>query len=217
MAERNQDLAGRLIRAQETERARIARDLHDDLSQQLATIGMMLSALERAVSTPRSEAQVADAMTTLRNCTVSVAESIRNLSHELHPGALAHAGLVATLKRHCVEVAEHHGVSVRFDAGDGLDALSPEIALCLFRVAQEALNNAVRHGRPRHIVVHLRATAGHVELRVIDDGAGFVAETNGSGLGLRSIDERVRLTRGTMRVESTPGQGTTVQVEIPAG
>ena len=216
MAERNQDLAGRLIGAQENERARIARDLHDDLSQQLATIGLMLSALEHAVSTPDGEAEVVDALTTLRLCTLSVAESVRNLSHELHPDALVHAGLVGTLRRHCVEVAERNHLSVTFNAGDGLDALGPEITLCLFRVAQEALNNAVRHGRPRRIDVQLMAANQHAELRIVDDGAGFVvSESRGSGLGLRSIDERVRLMRGTMCVESMPGQGTTLRVEIP--
>ena len=98
---------------------------------------------------------------------------------------------------------------------DGLESLSPEVGLCLFRVAQEALNNAVRHGRPRAIVVQLTATVGRSSTHHRRRHRFLAGEANGSGFGLRSIDERVRLTGGTLRVESRPGQGTTLHVEIP--
>jgi len=106
---------------------------------------------------------------------------------------------------------------VIFSARDNLDSLTPAVALCLFRVAQEALSNAARHARAHSITVQLMTTHEGVELRVVDDGIGFVAsERTGSGLGLRSIDERVRLTKARVTVESRPGHGTNLLVRIPA-
>ena len=215
-AEQNQDLAGRLIHAQEEERTRIARDLHDDLSQQLAGVGIMLSGLRRRIGKLSAESGIEQAVATIQDRTSSLAQSVRNLSHELHPSVLQHAGLVATLRSHCASVEDHHRVTVKFSADDHLDSLSPEVSLCLFRVVQEALTNAARHARARTIRVQLMSNDEDVELSVIDDGIGFDAsERSGSGLGLRSIDERVRLASGTVTVESRPGQGTTLRVRIP--
>jgi signal transduction histidine kinase len=214
--EQNQDLAGRLLKAQEEERTRIARDLHDDVSQQLAGVAIMLSGLRRLVGKPGARSDIDRTVTTLQDRTSSLAHSIRNLSHELHPSVLQHAGLVATLQRHCADVEQLHHVPVIFSARDCLDSLSPDVALCLFRVAQEAITNAVRHARARNIRVELVATNEGVELRVVDDGIGFLAsEHAGRGLGLRSIDERVRLAHGYVTVESRPGRGTNLVVRIP--
>jgi len=213
--EQNQDLAGRLIHAQEAERSRIARDLHDDLSQQLASVGIMLSALKRNVGRPGSESENLQTVTTLQDRTSTLAEAVKNLSHELHPGVLEHVGLVTTLRRHCADVEQLHHLTVTFSAGDNVDSLSLDVALCLFRVAQEALANAVRHARPRTILVQLTSNDDSVELSIIDDGIGFAtADRARSGLGLRSIDERVRLARGNMQVESRIGHGTALRVRI---
>ena len=215
-AKENQDLAGRLINAQEEERTRIARDLHDDVSQQLAGLGILLSGLRTRVARLGGEPEIEWTVMTLRDRTTSLAEAIRTLSHELHPSVLQHAGLRATLRRQCAEVEELHRQGVTFSADGDLDSLGPEVALCLFRVTQEALNNAVRHARAGAISVQLRRTDGVVELDVIDDGVGFAAGERGRrGLGLRSIDERVRLTGGSVHVESVPGQGTQLRVRIP--
>jgi signal transduction histidine kinase len=211
--EQNQDLAGRLINAQEVERARIARDLHDDVSQQLAGVAIMLSGLKRKVG---AEPDVDRAFTALQDRTSTLAEAIRNLSHELHPSVLHTIGLATTLERYCAEVEELHHLEVIFRADDDLGALSADAELSLFRVAQEALTNAVRHARPRTIHVELMAASDSVELRVADDGVGFVTdERTGSGLGLRSMDERVRLAQGSVDIESRPGQGTSVLVRMP--
>ena len=208
-AERNQDLAGRLINAQEEERSRIARDLHDDLSQQLAGVSMMLSDID-------SEPGASAAVQTLQDRVSALARNVRSLSHELHPSVLEHAGLVMTLRRHCAELAHHHRLEITFSAEDNLDALGADAALCLFRVAQEALTNVVRHSDAQRIGVQLTSTPEAVEMRVVDDGVGFVvSERTRSGLGLRSIDERVRLANGHVTVESLPGQGTTLTVRIP--
>jgi two-component system sensor histidine kinase UhpB len=214
--EQNQDLAGRLINAQEEERARIARDLHDDLSQQLAVVGIMLSGLKRKIGHAGSPVGVNETVRALEERNSTLAGSVRSLSHELHPSVLQHAGLMATLQRHCADIEQHHQLKVSFAATDDLDALSPAVALCLFRVAQEALANAVRHARARTIAVHLAATNGDVHLSIEDDGVGFGGvERARSGLGLRSMEERVRLVQGSLKLESQPGQGTRLLVRVP--
>ena len=195
-AEQNQELVGRLINAQETERARVARDLHDDVSQQLASLSITLSALKRSVGKPHSQPEIEQTIITLQDRTAAAAESIRTLSHELHPSVLQHAGLVPTLRRHCADVGRQHRLTVTFSADDPPGRLSPDLALCLFRVAQEALANAVRHAQPRTIAVQLLVKNDGIELSVADDGIGFVASGTSMGLGLRSINERVRLMGG---------------------
>ena len=214
--EQNQDLAGRLINAQEEERTRIARDLHDDVSQQLAGVGIMLSGLKRNLHRSGPGPEIDETLASLQDRTATLAHSLRHLSHELHPGVLKHAGLAAALREHCSEVQKHHGISVTFSARDDFEALAFDVGLCLYRVTQETLTNIVRHAKASAARVELNETDAGVELRVIDDGVGFVPTTGArSGLGLRSIDERVRLTGGQVSVESRPGLGTTVLVHIP--
>jgi len=214
--EQNQDLAGRLIKVQEEERGRIARDLHDDVSQQLAGVGIVLSSLKRKAGKPGSEPDFDIAVATLQERITNLAQAIRHLSHELHPSVLEHVGLVATLRRHCADIEALHQITVSLTASDRLDSLRPDVALCLFRVAQEAITNAVRHAHARTIQVRLTATPGGVELEIDDDGIGFVAsERIGHGLGLRSIDERVRLIKGQVKMQSRPGHGTALLVTIP--
>jgi len=146
----------------------------------------------------------------------ATATAIRNLSHDLHPGVLKHVGLTATLRAHCADSERHHQVTVAFNPGEGLDSLDADVALCLFRVVQEALTNALRHARARTICVSSMTTAESVEVNVVDDGVGFLAsERTRSGLGLRSIHERVRFMQGDVSVDSRPGEGTRVLVRIP--
>ena len=131
---------------------------------------------------------------------------------------LEYLGLTATLRGHCADIERHHQVTVTFNPGDGLDSLDSDVALCLFRVVQEALTNVLRHARARKTSVSLTTTAESVELNIVDDGVGFVAgERTRSGLGLRSIHERVRFMRGSVSVDSRPGEGTKVLVRIPIG
>jgi signal transduction histidine kinase len=216
-AAQNQELSGRLISAQEEERARIARDLHDDISQQLAGVSIMLSSLKRIVRAP-SQGDVETLVSTLQDRTSGLAEAIRNLSHQLHPSLLQHTGVVAALQRLCVDLERHHAVAISFTAPNDSDSLHPDVALCLFRVAQEALANATRHARARTIEVQLAARPGGIELRISDDGVGFVTgERTHFGLGLRSIEERVRLVQGTVELESQLGKGTSLRVYVPHG
>jgi signal transduction histidine kinase len=177
---------------------------------------LQLSGPKRLAATPDARPEVDRAVTTLQERTSALAQSVRTLSHQLHPNVLQHSGLVATLKQHCTEVQQLRDLEVVVVAGDDLGGLNPDVSLCLFRVAQEALTTAVRHGCARTIHVQLTQTRDRVVLAITDDGLGFVTgEKMGSGFGLRSIDERVRLTRGEVHVDSRLGHLTTVRVQIP--
>jgi PAS domain S-box-containing protein len=214
--ERNRDLAGRLIDAQEMERTRIARDLHDDLSQQLAAVAILTSNLKRDVGRSASAGDVDRAFGTLLERITAASQNVRNLSHELHPSVLEHAGLGAALQRLCSDIEQRHRLEVICRAPEDIQGLTLDEALALFRVAQEALTNAVRHANARVILVELVETPEAVQLEVTDDGIGFVpADLSERGLGLRSIDERVRLNKGEVRLNSQPGTGTSVQVRFP--
>jgi signal transduction histidine kinase len=216
--DRNRDLAGRLINAQEAERSRIARDLHDDVSQQLAGLSIMMSGLKQKIGKQQHDAELDESVTTIQELTTTLARSVRNLSHELHPNVLEHAGLVPTLRRHCAEIARLYSIGVEFHADHDMTTLGHDHALCLFRVAQEAITNTVRHAWARTVRVRLREHGQRIELTVADDGVGFVPDQKtGAGLGLRSIDERVRLVHGSVVVDSSVGVGTTVLVRIPKG
>ena len=213
---RIEDLAGRLITSQEAERSRIGRDLHDDVCQRLAVLAMMLSGLKHRLigSSPRPD--LAEVVTTLQERTSTLATDVRNLSHDLHPSVLDHAGLVPVLQAHCDEFARQQTVEVIFSADEGVRSVDGSAALCVYRVTQEALANTARHAHARHAQVRLARTPESVELDVSDDGVGFDAEHhNGDGLGLRSIRERVRFAKGSVRIESQPGHGTTLLVRIP--
>ena len=214
--ERNHDLAGRLIAAQEAERTRIARGLHDDVGQQLAGVGIMLSGLRRLLTDPDRRRDAEGSVVTLQDRTTALSQTIRHLSHELHPGVLKTFGMAAALRQHAAEVEEHYGITITVEAPADLDSLPLDVALCLYRVTQEALTNIARHAHATVARVELARNVDAVELRVQDDGVGFVAsERSATGLGLRSIDERVRLARGSVRIESHPGRGTNLIVVIP--
>jgi signal transduction histidine kinase len=166
-----QSLAGRLITAQEAERRRIARELHDDISQQLAALSIACSGLKRRLPSAAAEAQ--QEVVRLQQQTIALSETIRHLSHELHPGVLQHAGLVAALHRDCAEFGSQHGIDVTFHADTGLEELPADVALCLCRVAQEGLRNMARHAGARRAEVALTCSDDLLELRIADDGQGF--------------------------------------------
>jgi PAS domain S-box-containing protein len=211
------DMAGRLIAAQEMERARLARDLHDDVSQQIAALSITLSGLKRHVKAPRGtelEAEVA----MLQERTDALAESVRRLSHDLHPDVLRHAGLAASLAAYCNGlVSPSHGLTVTCRAQGDFDAIGHDAALCFYRIAQEALHNVVKHAEARHAEVALIRTPDGAELTVSDDGKGFDIQvrTAGTGLGLVSITERARLAGGTVSIVTALKKGTQVRVHVP--
>jgi signal transduction histidine kinase len=211
-----QSLIGRLITAQETERTRIAREMHDDINQQVAALSIALSSLKRQL--PANASNVHDTLDRAQQRTITLADEIRQLSHELHPGVLQHAGLVAALREHCTEIGSQYGIEVTLSADD-LGAIPQDIALCLYRVAQEALRNVAAHAGARQAHVALRRTAAGLELTITDDGQGFdlTEARRRGGLGLISLDERARLVGGIVRINTQPQRGTELQVEIPLG
>jgi two-component system sensor histidine kinase UhpB len=215
--EQIQDLAGRLIAAQETERSRIARELHDDISQRLAALAIAHSGLKRRLLPASSNLQ--EEVTRLQQHTISLAEAVRDLSRQLHPGVLQHAGLVAAIRGHCDEFSRLHDLKVTFRAEADLKGVPDDVALCLYRVAQEALHNVAAHAGARHAEVALTRVDRTLELTITDDGRGFdrARVSYDRGLGLISIDERVRLVHGRVEIDSRPDRGTTVQVQVPLG
>ena len=210
-------LAGSLISAQDSERARIARDLHDDVSQQLAALSIALSVLKRRVAAIPSRTDLQDDVSSLQRRTSTLAESIRDISHDLHPDVLRHAGLDAALTAYCNGLSLSRALAVTCSAQGDFGSLDPAAALCLYRVAQEALQNVVKHAEARQAEVRLLRTGESAELTIADDGKGFDIQTSrsGTGLGLVSMTERARLAGGTVSIVTALDKGTQIRVQIP--
>ena len=212
------NLAGRLIASQEVERARLARDLHDDLSQQIAGLSIALSALKRRLAGPSLQhgGELSSDVSLLQQRTASLANDIRNLSHELHPSVLRHAGLAVALADYCAALERQHRITITFAAEGDFASASTDTALCLYRITQEALRNVVNHAKATRADVRLRRIDDRADLTIVDDGCGFdIAKRHGQGLGLVSIDERVRLAGGTVSMVTEANKGTRVHVQIP--
>jgi two-component system sensor histidine kinase UhpB len=155
----------------------------------------------------------------LHERTTTLAQNVRHLSHDLHPTVLRHAGLVAALTSYCAEVERSHGTALECSAEGDFASIAPEVALCLYRIAQEALRNVIAHAGANRADIRLLRTGDDTELTVTDNGNGFDVTNSlerGKGLGLVSIAERVRLARGTVSIASEPMKGTSVCVRIPA-
>lgn len=213
--ERIRLLAHRLMLAQEAERTEIARDLHDDISQQLAALGIGLSLLETRVS---DQGQLRDEVIKLRQVASGLAERVRHVSHTLHPGVLKHAGLHAAIASHCEAVAGQHPFLVRFESRGDFHDLSPDVALCLYRATQQALRNVAMHANARRVWVSLARVGNEIELNVTDNGRGFdTTSARTQGLGLLSIEERVHLANGKFSITSRVGGGSRLSITIPVG
>jgi signal transduction histidine kinase len=209
---RNQDLAGRLLSAQEDERKRIARELHDDIGQRLALLSVSSDALLGSIPA-ELEKERALALTLMSDLQ-SLCSDVQSISHQLHSSSLQHLGLEGALGNLCRAVAQQHHVTVGFHSDD-VAGLPAETALCLFRVAQEALNNAVKHGKATQIDVAVAKQGDRLHLKVSDTGTGFDTTHLFSGLGLVSMRERLRFLGGNVAVKSQPGLGTEIEAELP--
>jgi two-component sensor histidine kinase len=187
-----QTLAGRLITAQEEERRRIARELHDGVNQKLTALSIALTTLGRRA--PSGPVDLVGELARLQERAAGVVQEIRHLSHELHPGVLEHIGLVAALDGYCEEFEDAHGVGVAFRADQDLGAVPIDLALCLYRATQEALGNVAKHAKARQVRVSVARDGGDVVLAVVDDGCGFdlTEPRRRRGLGLVSLEERIR-------------------------
>jgi signal transduction histidine kinase len=209
------DLAGRLITAQEQERARLARELHDDVGQRMSLVAIELAQLHELL--PTSAVDAREQVGGLQDAVGEVASDVQGMSHRLHSSKLEYLGLAVAAGSFCKEASTHHGVKIEYAHENVPADLDKDVAINMFRVLQEALSNAVKHSGAQQCWVTLRGVHDEVKLSVIDDGRGFDAEAalRGNGLGLVSMQERLRLVNGEVVIESEPGAGTTVRASAP--
>jgi signal transduction histidine kinase len=208
-------VSGQLIEAQEKERSRIARDLHDDICQRLALLSMELDQANRS-SNGSQEATKKNLHDIRRHCS-EIARDVQSLSHQLHSSKLDYLGLAAAIRGFAEEFSKQHEVDVQFLERDVPADLPKDVSLCLFRITQEALHNALKYSGVDEFTVELSSTEGAVQLVVSDAGVGFNVEEakRGKGLGLLSMQERIHLVHGNFSVESKPWQGTKVIISAP--
>ena len=207
------DLAGQLIAAQEEERRRLSRELHDGLNQNLAALSFEIGFLRSRL--PEENADMRERLRKLQTRAAQVIEDVRRMSRELHPASLEHVGLVSALRTHCLEIEKQEEIRAKLTLVKVPENIPREVALCLYRVAQEALRNAVRHSGAPEVRVTLTGADGSLELYVADSGSGFDSDRTQGGLGLVSMEERVRLLGGSFRITSQPRLGTRLEVRVP--
>jgi len=208
-------VSGQLIDAQEKERRRLARELHDDICQRLAMLSLKIEKVTKGWS--RGQLSVADQLEQIWQQCSNLTVDVQALSHELHPSILDNLGLATAVKSFCREVAEQSGVAVEFVGRNIPSSLPPEVSLSLFRVVQEAVHNAIKYSGEKHFEVRLQRESEHLELEVSDQGVGFDASNrrNGGGLGLVSMAERIHHVNGTFVIDSQPNAGTRIRACVP--
>jgi PAS domain S-box-containing protein len=208
------ELSGKLMNAQEKERARLARELHDDLSQSIAVLSIKLATLR---NDPKDVAYVKAELDQFVSDLDRLSVDVHRISHELHPARLTHLGLETALGAFCRELSAAHSLEIDFKAENLPRNLPDDVSLCLYRVTQESLQNIIKHSGAAAARVSVRLENGEIRLSVSDNGNGF----NPGGtkakeaLGLISIDERVRAVKGEAKVISTEGAGTRIEVHVP--
>jgi PAS domain S-box-containing protein len=207
------EFGGRLLRAQEAERARLARELHDDITQRLARLAIDAGRVESV----RDEAGRSQMMREVRDGLVNLSEDVHSLSYKLHPSLLEDLGLADALKAECERFARQESIVVEAKLERVPAAIPVDAGLCLFRVTQEALRNIARHAQASTATVSVRCLDGGLQLAVGDTGVGFDPAQHRlrPSLGLASMRERVRLAGGELDIESAPGQGTTIVAWVP--
>jgi PAS domain S-box-containing protein len=210
-----QSLTGRLILGQEEERRRLARELHDDLSQRLAALAIEAGKLETRVEDGKEA--ILQHLRGLRDQTIRIAADVHNISRRLHPSILEDLGLAKAVEAECARFAAQEGIDVKFDGENLPAALPKDVSLSIYRIVQEGLNNIAKHACARRAAVCLSASETSLHLSIQDDGLGIDATEvrKMPGLGLSSIRERVRLVNGRHRIKSEPEKGTTIEVTVP--
>ncbi len=214
-AESLRRLTGRLIVAQEDERHRIGRELHDDLTQQLAVLAMDAGELEQQARATEREGRVG--LQKIKERLMELSEYVQTLSRQLHPAIVEDLGISTALHSLCEELEQNEGILIDCEVDDVAADIPNDHALCIYRVAQEALRNIVKHSRATRAQVQLHSNKKTLKFQVRDNGIGFNPDEakNQIGLGLQSMKERARLFGGTMRVKPRPGDGTVISVSIP--
>jgi signal transduction histidine kinase len=208
------DLGGRLITAQEEERSRVARELHDDLNQRMALLSIELEQLSQRI--PADRDNIRQSIQNVWARAQEISSEIHRVSYGLHPSKLDHLGLVAAVKSLCNELGEHHEIKIAFREERCQGLLPKEVTLCLFRIVQESLRNVIKHSGALDATVTLSGSENMIHLSVSDTGHGFDAGSTQakSGLGLISMRERLRLVDGVISIHST-ARGTKIEVSVP--
>lgn len=208
------ELGGRLISAQEEERSRVARELHDDVNQRMAVLSIHLEQLQQDL--PKS-LDLPQRCRNLQRQAQEISSDIRRLSYRLHPSKLDHLGLGAAVKSLCAELRESGKLQIEFQQARVPASLPQDVTLCVFRIAQETLCNCVKHSGARTVEVRLEKTNNEIHLTVSDNGCGFdpESELTRKGLGFISMRERLRLVDGCIQIHTRPLRGTRVEVSVP--
>ncbi len=207
------NLSGQLIQAQEAERSRIAREIHDDYLQRLAVLSIELSDLTKYLE---RDSEGSHRLRELRDRVGELSSDLHSLSHRLHSSTLDNLGLIPALTSLCMEFGDHHSIDVDFVEENVPPDIPKEVALCLFRITQEALQNIKKHSHSDSAVVWAKGLEQKIHLSISDRGAGFdQAGSIQSGIGIQSMEERVRLVGGQFAVHSRPMEGTTIDVWVP--
>jgi PAS domain S-box-containing protein len=207
------DLSGKLISAQDEERSRVARELHDDLNQRLALLAIELEQLGQRI--PPKHKHLRSAVHELWSKTQAISSEVHRLSYQLHPSKLDHLGLAAAAKSLFTELSEHHQLKVDFHHRGLSAALPKDVTLCLFRIIQEGLNNVIRHSGVREAKVVIKQTNRSIVLTITDRGCGFDERTTPTGLGLVGMCERLRILGGELLISTQPSGGTQIKASLP--
>ena len=206
------DISRMLIEVQEQERARIARELHDDINQRLALVTVAIEQVRQAACP-----EVDQGLRELKQQVIGVTADIQTMAHDLHSSSLEYLGFVPAVRKLAEELGKRQGMQIEVKNDGVPSALSAEISLCLFRIIQEALHNAARHSGAKRVEVRLLKAADQIQLTLSDSGKGFdiAALASGKGMGLASMRERIRLVHGKITIQSEPSIGTCIQAWVP--
>lgn len=213
--EKLQIFAEALLAAQEAERKRVSRELHDDLNQRLATLILEMGMLQR--KTPASVELFRQQLAVLKDQIAGISDDVRRIALQLHSAGLEQFGLRAALEQECAAISERTGIQIGFKAKSTPDALPESVSICLYRVAQECLRNVITHSKAKRAAVTLEGAPSNIRLRIQDKGVGFDASEarTRNSLGLISMNERLRQVGGTLLIDSAIGRGTRVEACVP--
>lgn len=209
-----EQLAGYLIQTQDDERHRISRELHDDIGQRLSLLAVEFDLLSQSLAAVGYENE-RQQVTQLKSQADALTSDVHQLSHQLHSAKLQHLGLRSAVEELTKQVGKQHHISIDLQTNGGDSHLPPEVALCLFRVTQEALNNVIRHSKAEKVSIDLNVEGELARLNIQDSGVGFDVSSSAAGLGLVSMRERIRMIGGEFVVESRHGEGTLISAKVP--
>ncbi|MDQ6705860.1 MAG: sensor histidine kinase, partial [Acidobacteriota bacterium] len=210
-----QALTAKLMSVQDSERRRLSRELHDHLNQRLAMLEVEVQSVEHGL--PPADTPLRNRLRSVCNQVAELSDDVRRVAYQLHPSSLDHLGLAVALRSYCADFSRRETMQVRFTHRNLPDSMPPEIASCLYRVTEEALRNIAKHARTKLATVSVSRRDHHIQLTIRDPGVGFRPDSlkGRPGLGIISMEERVRLAGGHISVHSKPGEGTRVEVVVP--